>query len=197
MSTSDGHQISSWGLLGLSLYVRSDSVRTESLEKLLEVAHVVTHHVPETPMTRNMIGAKELSVMRKGSFLVNASRGSVVDIPALVDALNAGHVLGAALDVFPEEPASNSDSFISELQQFDSVILSPHIGGSTLEAQENIALEVSGKLVGLSAGRVAGRPVVGIEGVAFDGEPYRRAAEAVAVGEPLDVLRLCPRRHHP
>lgn len=126
------------------------AIACPSLEKLLEIAHIITLHVPETPLTRKMIGAKELSVMRKGSFLVNASRGSVVDIPSLVDALNAGHVLGAALDVFPDEPASNSDSFISELQPFDNVILSPHIGGSTLEAQENIGIEVAEKLVNYS-----------------------------------------------
>jgi D-3-phosphoglycerate dehydrogenase len=126
------------------------AIACPSLQKLLEIAHVVTLHVPETPLTRNMIGAKELSEMRKGSYLVNASRGSVVDIPALMEALNTGHVLGAALDVFPQEPASNSDSFISELQPFDNVILSPHIGGSTLEAQENIGTEVAEKLVNYS-----------------------------------------------
>jgi D-3-phosphoglycerate dehydrogenase len=126
------------------------AIACNSLEKLLGVSHMVTLHVPETPLTRNMIGAKELSCMRKGSYLVNASRGSVVDIPALVEALNSGYLLGAALDVFPEEPASNSDSFISDLQSFDNVILSPHIGGSTLEAQENIGTEVAEKLVSYS-----------------------------------------------
>jgi len=123
------------------------AVACSSLEELLSVAHVVTLHVPETPLTMNMISEKELAIMRKGACLVNASRGSVVNIQALTEALKAGHILGAALDVFPDEPVSNSDPFISELQQFDNVILSPHVGGSTMEAQENIGTEVAEKLV--------------------------------------------------
>ncbi len=126
------------------------AIACSSLEKLLGIAHMVTLHVPETPLTRNMIGAQELSKMRRGSYLLNASRGSVVDIPALAEALKARHILGAALDVFPQEPVSSSDSFVSELQQFDNVILSPHVGGSTLEAQENIGTEVAEKLVNYS-----------------------------------------------
>jgi D-3-phosphoglycerate dehydrogenase len=126
------------------------AVACSSLEKLLGISHMVTLHVPETPLTRNMIGARELSMMRRGSYLLNASRGSVVDIPALTEALRSGHILGAALDVFPQEPVASSDSFVSELQQFDNVILSPHVGGSTLEAQENIGIEVSEKLVNYS-----------------------------------------------
>lgn len=118
-----------------------------SLDELLAVAQIVTLHVPETHLTKNMIGERELSVMRKGSCLINASRGSVVNVNALYKALKSGHILGAALDVFPEEPASNSDPFISDLQQFDNVILSPHVGGSTMEAQENIGTEVAEKLV--------------------------------------------------
>lgn len=118
-----------------------------SLDELLSVAHIVTLHVPETHLTRNMIGERELSVMRKGACLLNASRGSVVNIGALHTALRSGHILGAALDVFPDEPASNSDPFISELQQFENVILSPHVGGSTMEAQENIGTEVAEKLI--------------------------------------------------
>jgi D-3-phosphoglycerate dehydrogenase len=123
------------------------AIACSSLEKLLEISHMVSLHVPESLLTRNMIGAPELSKMRKGSYLVNASRGSVVDIRALTDVLKSGHIKGAALDVFPQEPASNSDSFISELQDFDNVLLSPHVGGSTLEAQENIGVEVAEKLV--------------------------------------------------
>jgi D-3-phosphoglycerate dehydrogenase / 2-oxoglutarate reductase len=123
------------------------AVACSSLEELLSVSHVVTLHVPETPLTMNMISENELSLMRKGACLVNASRGSVVNIQALTGALKSGHLLGAALDVFPEEPASNGDPFISELQQFDNVILSPHVGGSTVEAQENIGTEVAEKLV--------------------------------------------------
>lgn len=126
------------------------AVACNSLEQLLGISNIVTLHVPETNLTRNMIGTKELMSMRKGSYLVNASRGSVADIPSLAEALRSGHLLGAALDVFPEEPASNKDSFVSELQQFDNVILSPHIGGSTREAQENIGTEVAVKLVNYS-----------------------------------------------
>lgn len=118
-----------------------------SLDELLSKSQIVTLHVPETPLTRDMISEKELSLLRKGSCLVNASRGSVVNIQALTRALKSGHIIGAALDVFPEEPASNGDPFNSELQQFDNVILSPHVGGSTVEAQENIGTEVAEKLV--------------------------------------------------
>lgn len=118
-----------------------------SLEELLSKSQIVTLHVPETPLTKDMIGERELSLLRKGSCLVNASRGSVVNIQALTGALRSGHLIGAALDVFPEEPASNNDPFNSELQEFDNVILSPHVGGSTVEAQENIGTEVAEKLV--------------------------------------------------
>lgn len=123
------------------------AVACSSLEELLAVSHIVTLHVPETQHTRKMIGEHELAIMRKGSCLLNLARGSVVVIPALVEALKSGHILGAALDVFPEEPTSSNDPFISELQQFDNVILSPHVGGSTMEAQEKIGTEVAEKLV--------------------------------------------------
>ena len=123
------------------------AVACSSLEELLSQTHIVTLHVPETPLTRKMIGEKELALMRRGACLINASRGSVVDIPSLTDSLKSEHISGAALDVFPEEPSSNSDPFISELQQFENVILSPHVGGSTMEAQENIGTEVAEKLV--------------------------------------------------
>jgi len=123
------------------------AIACSTLEELLSVTHLVTLHVPETSLTRNMISEKELGMMRKGSCLINASRGSVVSIPALVSALEAEHILGAALDVFPDEPASSGDPFISDLRKFDNVILSPHVGGSTTEAQENIGTEVAEKLV--------------------------------------------------
>lgn len=118
-----------------------------SLDELLSLSHIVTLHVPETELTRNMISERELALMRKGSCLVNASRGSVVNVQALTRALKSGHLLGAALDVFPDEPASDNDPFNSELQEFDNVILSPHVGGSTMEAQEKIGTEVAEKLV--------------------------------------------------
>jgi D-3-phosphoglycerate dehydrogenase / 2-oxoglutarate reductase len=118
-----------------------------SLDELLSLSNILTLHVPETELTKNMIDERELRLMKKGSCLVNASRGSVVNVQALASALKSEHILGAALDVFPDEPASNNDPFISELQQFDNVILSPHVGGSTVEAQENIGTEVAEKLV--------------------------------------------------
>ncbi len=114
-----------------------------SLEALLEAADFVTLHVPETPATKNMIGAPELARMKKGSYLMNASRGTVVDIPALAHAVKSGHLAGAAIDVFPEEPETNSDGFKTELRGLANVILTPHIGGSTMEAQEAIGREVA------------------------------------------------------
>ncbi|KMJ44845.1 D-3-phosphoglycerate dehydrogenase [Xenorhabdus khoisanae] len=117
------------------------------LSELLNMSDVVSLHVPETASTKNMIGATELELMKPGSILINASRGTVIDIPALSEALENGHISGAAIDVFPEEPATNSDPFISLLTKFDNVLLTPHIGGSTQEAQENIGAEVAGKLV--------------------------------------------------
>ncbi len=123
------------------------AIACSTLEELLSVAHLVTLHVPETPITRNMISKREIGLMRKGSCLINASRGSVVNIPDLVSALEGEHILGAALDVFPDEPASSGDPFVSDLRNFDNVILSPHVGGSTTEAQENIGTEVAEKLV--------------------------------------------------
>jgi len=118
-----------------------------SLDDLLERADVVTLHVPETPSTKLMIGATELAKMRKGAMLINASRGTVVDIDALAHALRSEHVAGAAVDVFPVEPKGNDDAFVSPLIGMDNVILTPHIGGSTLEAQDNIGIEVAAKLV--------------------------------------------------
>jgi D-3-phosphoglycerate dehydrogenase len=119
----------------------------ESLEDLLERADVVTLHVPETPATKLMMGAPELSRMRNSSVLINASRGTVVDIDALASSLRSGHLSGAAVDVFPTEPKGNDDAFVSPLIGMDNVILTPHIGGSTLEAQDNIGIEVASKLV--------------------------------------------------
>ena len=117
------------------------------LDELLERADVVTLHVPETPATQLMIGPAQLARMRAGSMLINASRGSVVDIAALADALRQGHLAGAAVDVFPLEPKGNDDAFVSPLIGMDNVILTPHIGGSTLEAQDNIGIEVANKLI--------------------------------------------------
>lgn len=117
------------------------------LEALLKEADVVSLHVPDTAQTRNLFSANVIRRMRKGSFLINASRGTVVDIDALSKALKSGHIAGAAIDVFPREPKSNTDRFESPLVGLDNVLLTPHIGGSTIEAQENIAVEVASKLV--------------------------------------------------
>lgn len=118
-----------------------------SLEELLAETDVVSLHVPETPVTRNMINANTIAVMRPGALLINAARGSVVDIDALAEALASGQIGGAAIDVFPVEPKSNKEIFNSPLREFDNVILTPHIGGATEEAQYNIAREVAAKLV--------------------------------------------------
>ena len=113
------------------------------LADLLKESDFVSLHVPETPETKNMISAKELSLMKRGSFLINASRGTVIVIEDLVQALKSNHLAGCALDVFPEEPASNKEKFKSPLQGLKNVILTPHIGGSTEEAQYAIGMEVA------------------------------------------------------
>jgi D-3-phosphoglycerate dehydrogenase len=118
-----------------------------SLDELLSISDVVTLHVPETPQTHRMIGAEQLARMKPGAGLINASRGTVVDIEALVHSLKSKHVSGAAIDVFPEEPKGAGDEFVSQLRGFDNVILTPHVGGSTEEAQENIGVEVAEKLI--------------------------------------------------
>lgn len=119
----------------------------ETLDELLEKSDFVTLHVPETSLTQNMMGQHQISRMKKGSFLINASRGTVVDIAALAEALKAQHLGGAAVDVFPEEPESNNQKFQSELQGLKNVILTPHIGGSTEEAQVAIGQEVAESLI--------------------------------------------------
>lgn len=123
-----------------------NAVQLPTLKALMESCDVISLHVPETKQTAEMIGAEQLSWMKKGSILINASRGSVVDIDALAAALASGHLAGAAIDVFPVEPRSNDDEFISPLRDFDNCILTPHVGGSTMEAQENIGFEVAEKL---------------------------------------------------
>ncbi|MEH6586942.1 MAG: phosphoglycerate dehydrogenase [Halioglobus sp.] len=117
-----------------------------SLNQLLASSDVVSLHVPETGATQNMIGAKELAQMQQGAIFINASRGTVVDIDALAATLEAGKLGGAGIDVFPVEPRSNEDEFVSPLRQYDNTFLTPHIGGSTVEAQENIGMEVAEKL---------------------------------------------------
>ncbi|MBU2887832.1 phosphoglycerate dehydrogenase [Gilvimarinus agarilyticus] len=121
--------------------------QVRSLDDLLQSADIISLHVPETGSTKNMIGERELGLMKKGAYLINASRGTVVDIDALAAAVKNKHIAGAAIDVFPVEPKGNSDEFVSPLRGLDNVILTPHIGGSTQEAQENIGVEVAEKLI--------------------------------------------------
>jgi D-3-phosphoglycerate dehydrogenase len=117
------------------------------LGDLLARSDITTLHVPQTPETAGMIGAVEIARMRRGAMLINASRGNVVDIDALAAALRDEHLAGAAVDVFPKEPKSKDEEFVSALREFDNVLLTPHVGGSTQEAQVNIGTEVASKLV--------------------------------------------------
>ena len=119
----------------------------ESLAALLAISDVVSLHVPETPATNGMIDAAAIRAMKPGAFLINNSRGHVVDLDALAAALREGHLAGAAVDVFPSEPASNAEPFVTPLQGCPNVILTPHVGGSTEEAQERIGAEVARKLI--------------------------------------------------
>ena len=118
-----------------------------TLDDVLAAADVVTFHVPETPLTRGMMGREQFACLKPGAMLINASRGTVIDIDAAADALERKHLGGAAFDVFPAEPEGNDQEFLSPLRRFENVILTPHIAGSTIEAQANIGTEVSEKLV--------------------------------------------------
>ena len=115
----------------------------DSLDDLLAQSEFVTLHVPATPKTHEMIGAEQIAKMRRGSYLLNLSRGNVVVIDALAAALKSGHIAGAAIDVYPEEPEKNGDPFRTPLQGLPNVILTPHVGGSTEEAQAAIGIEVA------------------------------------------------------
>ncbi|SJL85257.1 phosphoglycerate dehydrogenase [Vibrio palustris] len=140
--------------LGMSVYYYDienklslgNAIQVHNMTELLNMCDVITLHVPETDETKNMMGAEQFSRMKPGSIFINAARGTVVDIPALCDALESKHLAGAAVDVFPVEPGSNAQEFVSPLTKFDNVLLTPHVGGSTQEAQENIGLEVASKL---------------------------------------------------
>jgi len=119
---------------------------TRTLDELLGASDVVTLHVPATKSTDRLIGPRQIDKMRDGAYLINNARGSVIDIPALAKALTSGKLAGAALDVFPNEPAVAGETFTSEIRGLANVILTPHVGGSTEEAQEAIAEDVAGKL---------------------------------------------------
>ncbi|PSU32640.1 phosphoglycerate dehydrogenase [Photobacterium lutimaris] len=123
-----------------------NATQVPSLTELLNKCDVISLHVPETPETQDMMGAEEFARMKPGSVFINAARGTVVDIDSLCSALESNHIAGAAIDVFPLEPKTNNDPFESPLTKYDNVLLTPHIGGSTQEAQANIGIEVAGKM---------------------------------------------------
>lgn len=125
-----------------------NAVPCKSLKELVGKADIISLHVPDTKSTQNMINKAVLKQFKKGSILINYARGEVVEIDALAEALKTGHLSGAAIDVFPVEPEKNGDPFVTPLQGLENVLLTPHIGGSTLEAQENIGIDVSTKLLG-------------------------------------------------
>ncbi|KAI5294294.1 D-3-phosphoglycerate dehydrogenase 2 [Ascosphaera acerosa] len=139
----------------LNLMAMGTARQVPTLDALLSAADFVTLHVPELPETRNMIAAPQLAAMKQGAYLLNASRGSVVNVGALINAMRAGHIAGAALDVYPAEPAGNGDYFSAErlapwardLRSLRNLVLTPHIGGSTEEAQSAIGIEVAQALV--------------------------------------------------
>lgn len=124
-----------------------NATAANSLEQVLRESDVVTLHVPDTETTRGLIGAHEIGMMKPGAYLINNARGSVVDLDALRDAIESSAIAGAALDVFPDEPAKNGEPFTCPLQGLSNVILTPHVGGSTIEAQEAISLDAAGKLM--------------------------------------------------
>ncbi|KAJ9500392.1 D-3-phosphoglycerate dehydrogenase 2 [Exophiala xenobiotica] len=169
----------------VNLMAMGTARQVPSLDHLLSHADFVTCHVPELPETMNMIGAHEFETMKSGSYLINASRGSVVDIPALIDAMRSGKIAGAALDVFPSEPAGNGDYFTNELNSWaedlrglKNLILTPHIGGSTEEAQSAIGVEVAEALVryvneGVTVGAV-NMPEVSLRSLTMDEPNHAR-----------------------
>jgi D-3-phosphoglycerate dehydrogenase len=169
----------------VNLMSMGTSRQVPTLKALLTAADFVTCHVPELPETKNMIGATELSQMKTGSYLINASRGSVVDIPSLIDAMRSGHIAGAALDVYPSEPGGNGDYFTNDLnpwaedlRSLKNIILTPHIGGSTEEAQSAIGVEVAEALVryvneGVTIGSV-NMPEVSLRSLTMDEPNHAR-----------------------
>jgi D-3-phosphoglycerate dehydrogenase len=169
----------------VSLMGMGTAKQVPTLQALLNQADFVTLHVPELPETKNMIGATQFEQMKNGSYLINASRGSVIDIPALINAMRSGKVAGAALDVYPHEPAGNGDYFTNslnswaeDLRSLKNLILSPHIGGSTEEAQRAIGVEVSDALVryvnqGITLGSV-NLPEVNLRSLTLDEPNHAR-----------------------
>jgi len=169
----------------VNLMAMGTARQVPSLDHLLANADFVTCHVPELPETMNMIGKHEFDTMKSGSYLINASRGSVVDIPALIAAMRSGKIAGAALDVYPSEPAGNGDYFTNDLNSWaedlrslQNLILTPHIGGSTEEAQSAIGVEVAEALVryvneGVTIGAV-NMPEVALRSLTMDEPNHAR-----------------------
>ncbi|KAH8702646.1 D-3-phosphoglycerate dehydrogenase [Talaromyces proteolyticus] len=169
----------------VNLMAMGTTRQVSTLEDLLHDADFVTCHVPELPETENLIGQQQFEHMKTGSYLINASRGSVVDIPALIQAMRSGKIAGAALDVYPNEPAGNGDYFqndlntwCTDLRGLKNIILTPHIGGSTEEAQCAIGIEVSQALVkyvneGTTLGAV-NLPEVGLRSLTMDEPNHAR-----------------------
>lgn len=174
----------------VNLMAMGTARQVPTLEALLREADFVTLHVPELPETENMISAEQLSYMKEGSYLINASRGSIVDIPALIEAMREGKIAGAALDVYPNEPAGNGDYFNNELNQWGTdlrglknLILTPHIGGSTEEAQSAIGIEVAQALVryvneGVTIGAV-NMPEVNLRSLTMDEPNHGRVSQVL------------------
>lgn len=172
----------------INLMAMGTARQVPTLEALLRNADFVTLHVPELPETKNMIGKKEFEQMKDGAYLINASRGTVVDIPALIHASRTGKLAGAALDVYPNEPAGNGDYFNNDLNTWGSdlrglknVILTPHIGGSTEEAQSAIGIEVGQALVryvneGITLGAV-NLPEVNLRSLTTDEPEHARVSD--------------------
>ena len=177
--------------------------QVSTLEGLLSEADFITCHVPELPETRNMIGQREFEQMKDGSYLINASRGSVVDIPALIHAMRSGKVAGAALDVYPNEPAGNGDYFnqglndwATDLRGLKNLILTPHIGGSTEEAQRAIGIEVAEALVryvneGTTLGAV-NIPEVALRSLTMDEPSHARVSNNI--GGAILIMTNCSKR---
>lgn len=154
----------------------------DSLEEVVRNSDFLSLHVPAEAGTNNLIGARELAWLKKGSFLINASRGSVVDISAAAAALRSGHLGGAAFDVYPDEPAAAGDPFTSELQGCKNTILTPHVGGSTEEAQVAIGKEVAQKMVRGREAKLAGRT----------GHSERCSLHLSCAHAHLSSVQLCP-----
>lgn len=187
----------------ITIMAMGNSRQVATLDELLEEADFVTCHVPATPETKNMISTPQLNKMKEGAYLLNASRGTVVDIPALVNAMRSGRIAGAALDVFPHEPAANGDYFTNDLNSWaedlrglKNLLLTPHIGGSTEEAQRAIGIEVAEALVryinqGLTIGSV-NLPQVTLRNV---GQEEQNAARVIYIhknvpGALKDIYRI-------